>query len=466
MTRVHAFGDDALGTDDAVGVAQRIANRDVSAREVTEAAIARALQVNPQINAIELESFAEARYRADQHSWGVFAGVPTFIKDNLDLAGLPTKHGSKAVRPAKARQDAAVARQILSTGVNVIGKSRLPEFGFNASTEFLNEEPTRNPWNLKYSSGASSGGSAALVAAGAVPLAHANDGGGSIRIPAAACGLVGLKPTRGRLVPGALAKKIPIDIIVDGVLTRSMRDTAHFLSGAEQSYRTDMEPIGLVEHAGERKLRIGLVLDSIGVLKTDDETRATVLNVAGTLEDLGHRIEEITLPVPDSFSDDFTLYWAFLGYMTEYFGGFSFGRGFDRSRLEGLTTGLSEHFSKRIIGFPSALKRLKAMEATYRHLFRGYDLILSPTLSHTTPLLGHLSPKVDFSILMERLRRYVSFTPLNNVAGGPALSLPLGMSSDGLPIGVHFSADHANERTLLEIGFALEEAIGFSSIYE
>ena len=465
MTRVHAFGDDALGTDDAVAIARRIANKEVSAREIAEAAISRALQVNQDLNALELETYAQARFRADNQMWGPLAGVPAVFKDNIDLAGLPTRNGSRAVKPKPAKRDSEVARQFLSTGINSIGKSRLPEFGFNASTEFERELPTRNPWNLKYSAGASSGGSAALVAAGVVPIAHANDGGGSIRIPAAACGLVGLKPTRGRLVLGKLSNKIPIDIIVDGVVTRSVRDTAHFYSGAEQSYRTELPYIGLVEGPSNRKLKIGMSIDSVKDITPDEETRKAVEKVAQVLEGLGHQVEPISMPVADAFADDFTLYWSYLGYMTDHFGATSFGRGFDRSKLEALAKGLSKHFSKNMHKFPGALRRLKGVETTYRNLFRGVDLLLTPTVGHTTPELGFLSPAIGYETLMDRLHDYASFTPLNNVAGGPAITLPLGLNSQEMPVGVHFSANHGDERTLLEIGFALEEAMGFPTIY-
>ncbi|MDT4939080.1 MAG: amidase, partial [Pseudonocardiales bacterium] len=199
---MHAFGDDVLGDLDGTALARLIVAREVSAVEVIEAAIARAEQVEPALDAVQVTDYERARASARQPRPGPFGGVPTFVKDNTDVAGLPTSHGSEAFRGNVAKADAPFTTMLTGLGLVSLGKSRLPEFGLNASTEFMTQPPTRNPWNPAYSSGASSGGAAALVAAGVVPLAHANDGGGSIRIPAACCGLVGLKPTRGRVAPG------------------------------------------------------------------------------------------------------------------------------------------------------------------------------------------------------------------------------------------------------------------------
>ncbi|MCW2832041.1 MAG: amidase, partial [Aeromicrobium sp.] len=222
-SRVHAFRDDALGDLDSVGVAAAVAGGEVSAREVAEAAIARAALVNPTLNAIQLADFERALAAADRPASGLFSGVPTFVKDNTDVAGLPTDRGSLAVRARPAVANAPFTDQFLSAGFTMLGKSTMPEFGFNASTEYETLPPTRNPWHTGYSAGASSGGAAALVASGVVPIAHANDGGGSIRIPAAACGLVGLKPTRDRVVPAVETARLPLDIISNGVVTRTVR---------------------------------------------------------------------------------------------------------------------------------------------------------------------------------------------------------------------------------------------------
>lgn len=457
---------------DAVGVAELIRSGDVTARDVTEAAIARAEAVNPQLNGIQIATFEQALEDSDRRGDGAhdsarFSGVPTFIKDNTDLAGHPTNQGSLAVngRPAKAHGE--FARQLLSEGFTVLGKSTMPEFGFNATTEYVDLPPTRNPWNTDYSSGASSGGSASLVAAGVVPIAHANDGGGSIRIPAAACGLVGLKPTRGRVVDTPEAKTMPINIISNGVVTRSVRDTAHFLDAAEAYFHNPhFDRIGLVEGPSDKRLRIGLIVDSVTGHRTDDDTRAVVNETARLLDKLGHTVVEAPLPVDDAFIDDFTHYWGLLAFATRTFGKRVMGPDFDRSKTDPFTNGLAKQFARRIHRTPRAIRNLKRSEQSYRESFADFDLVLSPTLGYATPRLGYLSPDVPFEVLLPRLIAYAAFTPLNNIAGSPAISLPLGTSSHGMPIGVHFSAKHGDERTLLEIAYELEAAKPFARIQD
>jgi amidase len=464
-TRVHAFGDDALGDLDTVGVAAAIADGTISAREAAEAAIARADAVNPVLNAIQHPDFERALAAADRPLTGVFAGVPTFVKDNTDVEGLPSDQGSLAVRSTPAPAHHEFTRQYLSAGFTVLGKSTMPEFGFNATTEYETLPPTRNPWNTGYSAGASSGGSAALVASGVVPIAHANDGGGSIRIPAAACGLVGLKPTRGRVVAAAEAATLPVDIISNGAVTRTVRDTAHFMA-ATQAYRPGpgLPPLGLVEGPSARRLRIGLITDSVTGSPTDDETRAAVLATADLLTSLGHDVREIDLPVDRRFMEDFKHYWGLLAFSTQHFGRRVMGPNFDKTQTDGLTRGLARRFVRQAWRTPMAVRGLKASEARYRATFDDVDLIVSPTLGHTTPELGFLSPAVEFPVMFERLVQYVAFTPINNASGGPAISLPLGRTSAGLPIGVHFSALHGDEQTLLELAYELEAAQPFARI--
>ena len=314
-TPIHAFTDDALGDLDATGVAARIESGEVTAREVMEASIARAEAVQGQLNGLACTDFDRALARSNRPAKGVFAGVPTAIKDNTDSAGLPTQQGSTAFTAIPAKADSDFAKQFLSTGAISIGKTRLPEFGFSASTEYMTEEPVHNPWNPAYSSGASSGGAAALVAAGVLPIAHANDGGGSIRIPAAACGLVGLKPTRGRTIADPADKSMPIRLIAQGAVTRTVRDTARWMSAAENYYRNPrLAPVRLIEGPSSTRLRVGVIADSVTVTKTDDETRKSVEATAELLASLGHHVEDAALPVGPEFIDDFSIYWGFLSF--------------------------------------------------------------------------------------------------------------------------------------------------------
>lgn len=464
---VHAFGDDVLSAHDATALAEMVRRGELSAAELADAAIARIENVNPALNAVQIKDYDNALRRAKPHAGAPFAGVPSFIKDNTDLSGLPSRHGSTAVAAVPAKRDGAFAKQFLSLGFTVLGKSRLPEFGFNCTTELQGGDVTRNPWNSGYSCGGSSGGSAALVASGAVPMAHANDGGGSIRIPAACCGLVGLKPTRGRLADGELARSLPLNIVSEGVVTRTVRDTANFMFAAEQGgYRGILPRIGLVEGASSRKLRIALVAESVTGSPVCPETLKALRETAGLLSSLGHHVDEAKLPVKDSFADDFADYWGFLAFMVNRFGGFTFGRGFDSSKTDGLTRGLAARFGGNKTGFPGILWRLRGSKKFYADFMKRYDLILSPVLGHTVPETGYLSPDLPYDDLFPRIINYVSFTPVNNASGSPAISVPAGLDSRGLPLAVHFSAAHGDERTLLEIAFLLEEARPFRKINE
>src|SRR3954451_2140416 len=421
MQPQHAFSDDVLGELDGIALAARVRDREVTRREVIEASLARLAKVDG-LHAVQL--LDEERALAAPPVQGPFSGVPTFVKDNVDVAGWPTNQGSEAFTAKPAKRDSVAARTLLSTGLVALGKSRLPEFGWSASTEFMTGEPVRNPWDPDYSAGASSGGAAALVASGVVPVAHANDGGGSIRIPAAACGLVGLKPTRGRWALDPLDQVMPVRVAVQGGLTRTVRDTAHLMAATDRPGR--LKAIGLVEGPSPRRLRVGLVLDSVRSV-TDRETRAAVLATAELLASQGHQVEEMASPAGEQFGEDFALYWGFLSS----FVGTAAPRvspGWDAGRADALTVGARAYFRERRREFPAAVRRLRATRHVYADVFASRDLVLSPTLSHTTPRIGHLSPRVPFEELADRLRDYVGFTPFNNTSGGPAISLPLGQT--------------------------------------
>lgn len=348
---INAYCDDVLGTKDGVELAAMIATGGIQRSEAIEAAIARAQRVNATLNAIATETFEQARNQHNVLESGLLAGVPSFIKDTDQVKGAPTLMGTRAVSEKPADFSSNFVEQFLSVGLVSLGKSTLPEFGLTATTESLATGSTHNPWNLDYSTGGSSGGSAALVAAGVVPLAHGNDGGGSIRIPAACCGLVGLKPSRSRLADTDRSKKMPIN-----------------------------------------------------------------------------------------------------------FGKKLFETEFDKKKLEPWTLELSRFFRKTILKTPFTIRRLKKFSNLYKNIFSNYDILLSPTMPHPPPKIGYLGPKVSFETHFKRLRQYVSFTPLQNIAGAPAISLPMGFSRDRLPIGIQFAAAYGQEKRLLELAFELEEA--------
>lgn len=468
MSKNHCavFTNDALGTSDATELALRLQRKEISPMEVTTAAIER-LQRAATLNGLVLDTFHDALERAATARFtGEFAGVPTLMKDNTMIAGLPTVQGSQAVGNKPLKRTCQLSRQYLAQGFNLLGKSALSAFGFSASTEAEGIPPTHNPWHTDYSAGGSSGGSAALVAAGAIPIAHGNDGGGSIRIPAAVCGLVGLKCSRGRLVTQDAARPLPINIISDGVLTRSVRDTAHFFAAAEQFYRNPaLPPIGRVTAPGKRRLRIGLVQESIGGFTGCEETRSAVEQTGRLLESLGHHVEPRVIKIPTRFIEDFTLYWAMLAFFVTRTGRWMFPQGFDARQLDKLTLGLEKHYRKHLTKTPISLYQLKKTEDHYRRELGGLDLVLSPVVAHTTPKLGQFGPELDFETHLGRLKRYTLFTPLHNITGAPAISLPLCTTRTGLPLGIQFSAQSGDERTLLELAFELEAAQPFRMLY-
>ncbi len=460
QTRVHAFTeDDPLADHDAVRLAQLIREGEVSSSELVEAAIARAERVQSVLRGIELPLFDQARVQASRKTEGYFAGVPSFIKDNTDIQGHPTRFGSLAVPEKPATHDGAFARQFLSAGFILLGKTRLPEFGFNCSTEFEGLAPTTNPWNIEYSCGGSSGGAAALVAAGVVPVAHANDGGGSIRIPAACCGLVGLKVSRGRFVTPEIARSLPINVVCDGIVSRTVRDTAHFVAAAERFHRNPaLPPVGLIEGPSTRRFKIGLMTDSI-TGPPCPETLATVERTANLLETLGHSVKRLsTLPVTSAFADDFIDYWGFLAWITGRLGKKTFGKDFLSEKMDSFVKGLASRFRSRAWKLPMALYRLKRTQKDYANYMHGLDAILMPVLGHVTPKLGYISPDVPFEELMSRLSAYAAYTPLDNAAGTPAIALPIGLSVQGLPIGIQLASAIGDERTLLELAYELEQA--------
>jgi amidase len=456
MPRVHAFGDDALGDYDAVGLAEAIRTGRIGRAEVIEAAIARTEAVNPALNGLAYNAFEQARGATPTD--GFFGGVPTFIKDNVDVAGQPTMRGTDAWVPRDAAADGEFTQLYLVTGVVSLGKTQLSEFGFSAAAEHARLGPVRNPWDTDYTAGASSSGSGAFVAAGVVPIAHANDGGGSIRIPAACNGLVGLKPSRGRLPLDPDLRQMPVAIVANGVLTRSVRDTAAFYREAERIWRNPgLAPIGDVTGPGRQRLTIAVVTRSVQS-DCSPEVRELTLKSASLLEELGHRVEHLDEPpAPDSFPDDFVLYWGLLALAMARGGRRAFGDTFDRTRLDGLTLGLARHASRNLHRLPFAITRLRRLHRRTAKFFATYDAVLTPTLAEATPRVGYLAP-TDYQQVMDRLTSWVAYTPLQNVTGEPAISLPLAQSAEGMPVGMMLSAAMGQEALLLELAYELEAA--------
>ena len=459
MRHVNAFGDDALGDLDAVGMVEAMRTGKVSSAELVDAAIDREQTVNPVLNGLAHEMFDRARAQAATRQGGYFDGVPTFIKDNVDVEGMPTMNGTDAWDPQPQAGHGDFAKFFLATGLIPMGKTQLSEFGFSASAEHPRIGAVRNPWDTDYTAGASSSGSGAFVAAGVVPIAHANDGGGSIRIPAACNGLVGLKPSRGRLPLDKMSRQMPVRLVNDGVLTRSVRDTAAFYREGERIWRNRaLPPIGAVTAPGRERLRIAVITRSLN-RDCSPEMRDHTLKTAALLEDLGHRVTHLdSNPIPATFADDFLVYWASLAMALVRTGKRTFGPSFDRERLDNLTLGLDRHATRNLHRLPLAITRLSRLRKVTERLYRDYDIMLMPTLAEETPRIGHLDPTADYQQVIDRLVDWVAFTPLQNATGEPAISLPLNESATGMPVGMMFSAPLGHERRLLELAFELEAA--------
>ena len=447
---------------DATETASLIRKRQISASEAVAAAIERTKTMQPKLNFLVTPDFerATARGAAPNPTPGPFAGAPILIKDLDDLEGLPTRWGSRSgAKAPPASKSGPRVTAILAAGFNPIGKSATPEYGFLPTTEPLATGPTRNPWNLERSSGGSSGGAAAAVASGVLPLSHATDGGGSIRIPASCCGLFGLKPSRGRVMGDP---NRPVALSVSLCVSRTVRDSAAFLASVEQSGPTaPLPPVGLVSTPSTRKLKIGFITaDGLGHAASPEVAKA-VEDTALLLESLGHdAIPMDRWPMDASrFTEDFLNLWAEGGREVVAAVTAQAGPGVAEKVLEPFTLALAEAFAK--LG-PEALEasigRLIASGRAYLEAFKTYDLMLTPVLDRPAVPLGWVSPDLGLETLTERLTEYVGYTPLNNVAGNPAMSVPLAMSTDGLPIGVHFAAATGQERTLLELAYQLEAA--------
>ncbi len=471
-TTVSTFTDDVLARHDAVALAELVRSGEVSPLELVDASIARIDTASP-LDAVATADFERARSAAERPPSGPFGGVPLFIKDNTPVAGLRTGHGTNAVNSAPpAATDGPLTAMFRNLGFVIMGTSRLPELGLVCSTEFPDAPPVRNPWATDRSAGASSGGSAALVASGVLPMGHANDGGGSIRIPAAANGLVGMKGTRKRILQmdPKIQDRMPVDIGGEGVLTRTVRDQCAFFAAAEQEFHhPPLPPIGMVDRPLGRPLRIAFHVDS-PVATVDPATAGAVRRTADLLTSLGHEVSEIRPAVGPEFGDDFVLYWSLAALVVERFGRRILTPEFDRHELTTFTRTLAGHARRNLHKAPAAIRRLKASTRPVDEALGSHDVILHPTMGSVTPELGWIHTGLDFDTVMPRMLSWANFTALYNASGHPAISLPLTHDdATNTPIGMHLTARWGEERTLLELGLQLEaaqpfRALGLSSI--
>jgi amidase len=455
---------------DATGLADEIRAGRVGADEVMLAAKAAAARVNPELNAI-IETFDEPlEYAAD----GPFAGVPFLVKDLvLHAGGIANDSGSRLlagryVPPA----DSELMTRFRRAGFATFGRTTTPEFGFNATTESVLHGPTRNPWNPAYSAGGSSGGSAAAVAAGIVPAAHANDGGGSIRIPAAACGLVGLKPSRGRTPVGPDYNLPLFGLGIEFAVTRTVRDSAAILDAVEGPEPGAMFDIGRppVRYAEAirtpaRRLRVAVAMRFPGAGVTHPDCVAATEHVARTLEHLGHDVDVAT-PAYDAealASASFTAWTAFLA--SDALGAAeALGRPYDPRDVEACTHACIEH-GRALSGrdLQRMLMQFNGVSRAVGGFFGRYDLLVTPVMRMPTVELGYLDQNdatLDARGWCDKVFDYCPFTGLFNVTGTPAISLPAGWSGDR-PVGVQLAGPMGSEAVLLQVAAALEQMVGW-----
>ncbi|MDB5217181.1 MAG: Amidase [Myxococcaceae bacterium] len=440
---------------DGMGQAELLARKEVSAVELFDGCIARLEALNPLLRAV----VTTVDERPHPATGGPFAGVPFLVKDATPWPGLRWSLGSRLFARNVAHQQTPYARRLAASGLVCLGKSAASEFGLLASTESLLEGVTHNPWDLACSAGGSSGGSAAAVAAGLVPLAHANDGGGSIRIPASVCGVFGFKPSRGRTLPASLTSSDFEDMTSDHCITRSVRDSALFLSLTEDD--TTGTPVGFVRAATARSLRIATWTRSMTGGEPEPAVRRAHDDAVALLTELGHIVEPVEAPSFDgrAFTDAF-LHVAAANVASVI-------DRIDRTRdtpvqrreLEPYTWTLVE----RLEAYgPDALPKARATFAAavraYLEKTRGYDVVLTPTVGTEPWRVGHLSPMVAHEELVRRTTRIIGFTPIQNIAGCPAMSVPLWFPENGLPIGAHIAGAPGADALLLGLAYQLEEA--------
>ncbi len=451
-----------LSQADAVAQMELLAKGEVTAMELLETALARAEAVNDKINAIVTPTYEAARERASAATFtGALQGLPYLIKDLTDVAGVRTSFGSRAFLDNIAEEDSPIVKAVKAAGANIIGKTNTPEFGLIGTTESLALGPCRNPWNLDHSSGGSSGGAAAAVAAGIIPVAQASDGGGSIRIPASCCGLVGLKTSRGRIV-GEQGDNQLTQIAVRHAVSRTVRDNALLLAVGEAGTGGDgLQRVGFVGTPLTRKLKIAFSTTSAKGTVPDADVLKAQQQVAQLCADLGHEVVEAA-PLYDGqeFENAFLDLWSQSGWTVREQ---LLQAGIPVSQLENLlepwTLYLAEHFDR--VGRTNLINvqhTFTQVHATVSRFMQGYDAWLTPVLSSAPPLIGEQAPTVDPKVLHQRTFDYVAYTPLANALGTPAMSLPLSWNAAGLPIGSMFMANYGQEKLLLELAYQLEAA--------
>jgi amidase len=455
---------------DGLGLAELVRNKDVSPAELLEAAIERAERNNSKLNAIVHKAYEMARGNAKNLPDGPFKGVPFLIKDlGLEVAGLPRTDGTQFNKNEKDTFDGLLVQRYKAAGVNIFGKTNTPEFGITGTTESARLGPCRNPWNTEHITGGSSGGSASAVAAGIVPLANASDGLGSIRIPAACCGLVGMKVTQYRVPQGPEHDSgLGHGYGVHHVVSRTVRDSAAMLDcvdmpEADTPYPSPPKtgPYLREVTTAPGRLRIAFTDETPSGKPIHPEIAAALRDTAKKLQALGHHVEERGLGI--NYRKLYAASRAVLGAnfahaMRERVK--AMGREPRQEELEPLTW-RNWKGGEHVPGHETmrGWQTLKAMTREIYRIFTGIDVLLTPVLSTPVPKVGFIDPvRLEPREVDDRQAQTFGFTPPFNMTGQPSLSLPLAHSKDGLPIGMMFTAKWADEATLYRLAGQIEQA--------
>ena len=461
---------------DAVGQAELVAKGKVSAKELAEGAIARIEKLNPALNAVVTPLFEKGRAQAASNlPNGPFRGVPFLLKDLICATqGDPLYNGCRLLKSLGMVSpiDTNLAARYRAAGLVFLGKTATPEFGLTATSEALAYGPTKNPWDVTRSPGGSSGGSAAAVASGMVPAAHANDGGGSIRIPASACGIVGLKTSRGRISLGPLAGEGWNGLAGEHVVSRTVRDSAALLDATQGYMPGDPyaapppeRPFLSEVTRAPGKLRIGFMERSPRWAKTPlhADCVTAVRDAAKLLESLGHSLETKHPPAIDDPSAEKTLFNIIIAQTAGLFAVVegTIGRAIRPDEVEIWTWALAQEGKRApVLDFLSAVEWRNVLSRSFGEFYSsGFDLLLTPTLGSPPLPLGALTAKPDAPLApWTKLIDFIPFTPIQNMTGEPAISLPLHWNASGLPVGVQLVAPWGREDLLIRVAAQLETA--------
>ena len=454
---------------DATALGRLIAKGEVGAKEVLETAIARAEQINPAINAIVHKQYEQARGAAAAGPGdGPLKGVPFLIKDlGFYETGEPATFGSSLFAGFVADHDSAYVRRCKAAGLVFMGRSSSPEFGLSPNTEPRLYGSCRNPWNLAHSAGGSSGGAAAPVIAGILPMAHATDGGGSIRIPAAQCGLFGLKPTRGRISMAPDAGEGWGGLSAGHVVSRSVRDSALMLdvtAGLEPGdpYAAPTPERPFIEAIGRppARLKIALMRGDHRGGSLHPECLKALEGAAKLCQGLGHIVEEADPGLDLSALRPMNAAIAAANTARALGARWKvLGREPNAKDVEAATWAVYNRGLKVSgVAYVEAIAAVHAMGRKLARFLGSFDVILSTTVPAPPPKLGHFDMNGDVETFTTRVTDYLSITPLHNATGTPAMSVPLHWTADGLPVGVHFAGRYGEEATLLRLAAQLEAA--------